>query len=146
MSAKIEVYFFIKVILVWKEILDIAIVFKLLKHYKLTSHSFAFYNITNVYFIKRSIISSGCSLYVERQHIPYKNLLLIRASNYFMRKIKCMNLLLYVFYVNRTLFDMLEMLAPFETKVLLGAKYATSRLISLLGCAISYICLLGPKV
>ena len=59
-SANTDVHFLISVALVWNVIEDVIMVFIALKHSIFTSHSFAFYNITKISFIKRSIISSGC--------------------------------------------------------------------------------------
>lgn len=55
----------------------------------------------------------------------------MRASNSLVRKIKCKNLLLYDFYIIAELFDIEDIFAPFETNVLLGAKYPTNLLMSL---------------
>lgn len=133
MSPSTAVHFFISAVCVWNVMFDVMMVFIPLKHSMLTSHSFAFSRMIKIYFTSKSTISYDCALYVIRQQSPCKKRLLIRASNYFVRNIKCKNLLLYAFYTTDELFEMLDTFAPFDTNELFGAKYPTSLLTNRFG-------------
>jgi hypothetical protein len=70
----------------------------------------------------------------------------MRASNYFVRKIKCKNLLLYAFYDNDEMFEMFDTFAPFDTNELFGAKYPTNLLTSRFGSCPSPCPCRGPNM